>query len=130
MDERSTDQRRKAFVMALTDMDRYWGELFGDEVYYDLNYSDLFTRMWLEREREFRKTQLYDLMPKVSHRTAVKYVQRAIDEGLLVERVDPDDLRSKRVSMSAALVSRIEEFLDYSLEVFGTGPFTATAISA
>lgn len=117
------NQRRTAFVTALTDMDRYWGEVFGDEAFYDLNYSDLFTRMWLERDRWFRKTDLYHLMPKVSHRTAVKYIQKAIDSGLLLEKQDPDDMRCKRIGMSADLVQRIEQFMDYALTTFAKGPF-------
>lgn len=120
-----SNRRRSAFVMALTDMDHFWGEVFGDEVFYDLNYSDLFTRLWLYRDTRFRKTELYGFMPKVSHRTAVKYVQLAIERGLLVERPDPDDGRSKRISMSPDLRRRIERFLDYALQRFEKGVFGA-----
>lgn len=115
--------RRRAFVTALTEMDRYWGEVLEDQTFYDLNYSDLFTRMWLERDRWFRKTDLHGLMPKVSHRTAVKYIQKAIDSGLLLEKPDPDDLRCKRVAMSADLIRRIERFMDHALATFESGPF-------
>jgi hypothetical protein len=119
-----SNQRRKAFVTALTEMDRYWGDVLGDKAFYDLNYSDLFTRMWLERDRWFRKTDLYELMPKVSHRTAVKYIQKAIDSSLLIEKQDPDDMRCKRIAMSVDLIQRIEQFMDYALSTFEKGPFS------
>ena len=120
-----SDRRRTAFVSALTEMDRYWGEILGDEAFYDLNYSDLFTRMWLRRDHWFRKTDLYPLMPKVSHRTAVKYIQKAIDSGLLLEKQDPDDMRCKRIAMSEDLIRRIEQFMDHALSTFEQGPFGA-----
>jgi hypothetical protein len=61
-------------------------------------------------------------MPNISQRTAIKYIQTAIDHGLLVERMDPRDLRSRQVTMSADLRRRIELFLDYSISVFETLP--------
>ena len=118
-----SDRRRRAFVVALQESDACWGEVFGDDIFYDLNYSDLFTRMWLARDRPFKKTELYAFMPKVSHRTAVKYVQMAIERGLLQEAADPQDGRLKRITMSADLRSKIEQFLDHSLNTFERGPF-------
>lgn len=118
-----SDGRRQAFVLALIKMDHYWGEILGAPAFYDLNYSDLFTRMWMQQDRWFRKTELYELMPKVSHRTAVKYVQRAIASGVLLERPDKDDMRCKRIAMSPELLTRIEDFIDRALSTFEQGPF-------
>ena len=118
MPKKYADRRRRAFVIALQESDAHWGALFGDEVFYDLNYSDLFTRMWLARDRAFTKTELYRFMPKVSHRTAVKYVQTAIEKGLLDETVDDQDRRRRRITMSPQLLKVIEDFLDASLQTF------------
>ena len=118
MPKKCADRRRRAFVIALQESDAHWGALFGDEVFYDLNYSDLFTRMWLARDRAFTKTELYRFMPKVSHRTAVKYVQTAIEKGLLDETVDDQDRRRRRITMSPQLLKVIEDFLDASLQTF------------
>ena len=118
MPKKYADRRRRAFVIALQESDAHWGALFGDEVFYDLNYSDLFTRMWLARDRAFTKTELYRFMPKVSHRTAVKYVQTAIEKGLLDETVDDQDRRRRRITMSPQLLKVIEDFLDTSLQTF------------
>lgn len=127
MAKRWPDRRRRDFVSALTEIDRYWGEVLGDEAFYDLNYSDLFTRMWLERDRSFRKTDLYSLMPKVSRRTAVRYIQKAIDSGLLLETPDMEDMRCKRIAMSPELIRRIEQFIDHALSTFEGGPFRKDA---
>lgn len=116
-----SDKKKRQFVHALTSIDHYWGEIFADNLFYDLNYSDLFTRMWLQSDQPFRKTELYQFMPKVSQRTAAKYIQTAIDRGLLLETPDLEDRRSKRVSMSEDLINRIEQFLDYSIAVFAQG---------
>jgi len=118
MPKKYADRRRRAFVIALQESDAHWGALFGDDVFYDLNYSDLFTRMWLTRDRAFTKTELYRFMPKVSHRTAVKYVQTAIEKGLLDETVDDEDRRRRRITMSPQLLKVIEDFLDASLQTF------------
>ena len=118
MPKKYADRRRRAFVIALQESDAHWGALFGDEVFYDLNYSDLFTRMWLARDRAVTKTELYRFMPKVSHRTAVKYVQTAIEKGLLDETVDDQDRRRRRITMSPQLLKVIEDFLDASLQTF------------
>jgi|TARA_R100001143_G_scaffold47504_2_gene42577 hypothetical protein len=118
MPKKYADRRRRAFVIALQESDAHWGALFGDDVFYDLNYSDLFTRMWLARGQAFTKTELYRFMPKVSHRTAVKYVQTAIEKGLLDETVDEQDRRRRRITMSPQLLKVIEDFLDASLQTF------------
>ena len=117
------DPLRRAFAAALQKSDATWGDLFGDDVFYDLNYSDLFLRMWLSEQKHFRKTELYPFMYKVSHRTAVKYVQLAIDRGLLQESTDPTDRRARLISMSPTLRRRLERFIDASVQTFLDGPF-------
>jgi hypothetical protein len=124
---RYPDTRRRDFIDLLNDTDQYWVEVMGDRLFHDLNYYDLFTRMWLRLNNSsgttveaFRKSELYQLMPNISQRTAVKYIQMAIDQGLLIEQADPGDLRSRKITMSADLQRKIESFLDYSISVFDT----------
>ena len=127
---RYSDTRRRQFIGLLSDTDQYWVEVMGDRLFHDLNYYDLFTRMWLRLNNSsgipdgtveaFRKSELYQLMPNVSQRTAIKYIQIAIDQGLLIEQADPGDLRSRKITMSAHLQQKIESFLDYSISVFDT----------
>ena len=120
--EAHRDVRRRQFIQLLDNTDRYWVEVLGNRLFHDLNYYDLFTRMWLKLDDTYCKSELYQLMPNVSQRTAIKYIQAAIDHGLLVEHVDPQDLRSKRIGMSDDLRRKIELFLDYSVSVFEEFP--------
>ncbi|SEF63976.1 MarR family transcriptional regulator [Nitrosomonas ureae] len=117
---KQTDARRRQLIQLINSTDQYWLDVLGDKLFHDLNYYDLFTRIWLRLDDTFHKSELYQLMPNVSQRTAVKYVQIAIDQGLLIEHIDPNDLRSKRITMSTDLKQKIEIFLDYSVSVFET----------
>ena len=124
--KKQADTRRRQFIRLQNDTDQYWMDVLGDALFHDLNYYDLFTRMWLRsddaHDNTFQKSELYRLMPNVSQRTAIKYIQIAIDRGLLIEHVDPDDLRSRRITMSSDLKRKIELFLDYSISVFEALP--------
>jgi hypothetical protein len=121
-----TNARRRQFIQLLHSTDRYWVDVLGDNLLHDLNYYDLFTQMWLRLNgtprHTFHKSELYQLMPNVSQRTAIKYIQIAIDHGWLIEHINPEDLRSRQITMSADLERRIELFLDYSISVFETFP--------
>jgi DNA-binding MarR family transcriptional regulator len=103
---------------AILDMDQHWSALFGALELSDLNYSDLFIHMWLKREQPLRKTSLYEFMPGISRRTAVKYVQELIDRGLLEEMDAEDDRRVRFISLSAEIETRLDRFLRYSYERF------------
>jgi len=109
---------RTQIAQAIFDIDTFWAEIFADTEINDLNYCDLFTALWLHREEQLRKTDLYRFMPNISERTAVKYVQRAIDAGLLREWVSETDRRVRVVSMSDGARERMERFLDYTFERF------------
>jgi hypothetical protein len=118
--QRHSNMERLRFVQLINLTDQCWMNVLGDELFHDLNYYDLFTKMWLKHDHVFHKSELHQLMPNISQRTAVKYVQIAIDHGLLIEHTDPQDLRSKQITMSADLKRKIELFLDYSISVFET----------
>jgi hypothetical protein len=124
--KKQPDARRRRFIHLQNDTDQYWMDVLGDPLFHDLNYYDLFTRMWLRsddaHDNTFQKSELYQFMPNVSQRTAIKYIQIAIDRGLLIEHADADDLRSRRITMSSDLKRKIELFLDYSISVFETLP--------
>ena len=112
--------KKKSIDMAsaILDMDKQWSALFGEVELSDLNYSDLFIRMWLERGQPLRKTSLYEFMPGISRRTAVKYVQALIDRGLLEETDAEEDRRVRFISLSSAIETRIERFLRFAHDRF------------
>jgi hypothetical protein len=110
----------QAVARAILDMDLQWSASFGELGLNDLNYSDLFCHMWMDEQAHFAKTALYDFMPGVSRRTAVRYVQSLIDEGWLLETSAAHDRRIKYVSLAPAIAHRLEQFLAYVHERFGT----------
>lgn len=117
--QEQTHTKRCQFIQFLANIDDYWVEVLGDKRFHDLNYYDLFTQMWLKintgSNDQFRKSDLYIFMPNVSQRTAIKYIQVAIDHGLLIEHTDPEDLRSRQITMSDDLKRKIEKFLDHAI---------------
>lgn len=124
--DRPANARRRQFIQLLNSTDQYWMDVLGDKLFHDLNYYDLFTQMWLRLDGTtrdtFYKSELHQLMPNISQRTAIKYIQIAIDHGLLIEHMDPEDLRSRQITMSTGLKQKIELFLDYSISVFEVFP--------
>ena len=128
--DKHTNARRRQFIHVLNSIDRYWVDVLGDNLFHDLNYYDLFTQMWLRLDgtprHAFHQSEQYQLMPNVSQRTSIKDIQMAIDHGWLIEHTDPEDLRSRRITMSADLKQKIELFLDYSISVFKTVPLSVS----
>ncbi|TBU92613.1 MarR family transcriptional regulator [Pseudomonas dryadis] len=99
-------------------MDESWIALFSDIGLSDLCYCDLFIHMWLRRDQALHKTDLYAYMPSVSRRTAVKYVQNLIDQGLLQETGSEADKRVRRVTLTTPLIERLERFYDEACQHF------------
>lgn len=115
---KSNNHRIQA-AQAIFAIDSFWAETFADTSLSDLNYCDLFTQMWLTRKESAKpKTDLYDLMPNISRRTAVKYVQNAIDRGMLAEHECPTDKRIRLVTLTAPALEKVERFLDHACASF------------
>ncbi|MDB6060977.1 MAG: MarR family transcriptional regulator [Verrucomicrobiaceae bacterium] len=112
----TSKKKRAAVASAMLDMDDYWSANFIELGLNDLNYSDLFFQMWLRQGQALGKTGLYDFMPGISRRTAVKYVQELIDRKLLLEECAEDDKRVKYISLSKEIVTRLERYLDFAYE--------------
>jgi hypothetical protein len=118
MSRRYNVASRTEAALAIFDIDSFWANSFADTDLNDLNYCDLFTQMWLKRDQPLAKTELYELMPNISRRTAVKYVQKAIDQGLLEERESEQDRRVRLVSLSIDCLVRVDHFLDFTCQRF------------
>jgi len=119
MTVRFDQANRVEAARAIFDIDSFWAQAFADTNLNDLNYCDLFTQMWLMHQQDgLPKTELYELMPNISRRTAVKYLQRAIEEGMLEETESPRDRRVRLVSLSRRCIEKVQRFLDYTCERF------------
>ena len=115
---RISTKQRSSIAQAILDIDVHWAKTFQAAGLSHLDYCDLFVHMWLRRKQPLRKTDLYPLMPNVSPRTAVKYVQRAIDSGFILEFPDKCDRRARMVNMSDKVLADVERFLDYTKRRF------------
>lgn len=73
--------------------------------------TSLFLWLWIRRDDQTRKTEAYELMPGISHRTAVKRVQTAIDDGWILERRRKHDKRAIIIRLSKKAKEKINEFL-------------------
>ena len=121
MAKRLNDQDRAMTAQAILDIDEFWADIFSETALNDLNYCDLFTQMWLKRDVQLPKTELYSFMPNISQRTAVKYVQHAIDEGMLDECDCEHDRRVRLVSLSKECEAKVKRFLDFTCTRFRQG---------
>ena len=116
----STKKQRQNFVHTLNKMDATWMAFLQDKDFYDINYSDLFTGLWLS-DAPVRKQEAVKFMRHLGMQTAKKYLDHAIDKGFVVEIPDPDDGRAKRIQLSKTLKSGLENFFDHAIQLFREG---------
>ncbi len=106
------DQHREYLEM-INRIGSHWLTVFGDDTrFYSAAYWDLLTELW-RAEAPVRKTDALKFMTAVkSAHTAGKYVETALAESLLVETENPEDARSKLVSLSPGMRDRLDVFFD------------------
>jgi hypothetical protein len=109
--------QRIAFVRALKEMDAYWLDFLKEQDFYDLNYSDLFTGLWLRGE-PVTKTEAAQFTRHLGAQTSRKYINRAVTMGFLEELENPSDKRSRLIALSSELESGLADFFDHTIESF------------
>jgi hypothetical protein len=90
-----------------------WIDIFqGNTEFYSAAYWDLFTRMW-RNGAPVRKTDALGFMKGIkSPHTAGKYLDTAIGHGSLIETDNPQDARSKLLTLSSVMQQRLDAFFD------------------
>ena len=111
-------EQRRAFAHSLVDCDDKWATIFHGTPFSDLTYSDMLLRLWDLGKETISKTELYHSIHFVSYGTAVKYVQLAIDQGIIEELEDAQDRRVRRVRLSSKARAKVEQWIDYALKRF------------
>ena len=108
-----THAQRRAYLDLMARVSGHWVALFGGErEFYSTAYWDLFTALWAT-DSPMRKTDALAAMTAVkSAHTAGKYLDAAIRRGLVEERDNPSDARSKLVVLAPAMKTRLDNFFD------------------
>jgi len=117
-DNSQTGRRRTRFLLALRELDDAWVAAFHKSGFGDIYFSRLFTELWLRDSIAVSKTAAYDLVKGVSVQTAMKYVNKAIADGYLVEVDNPGYGRSRLLRMSPLLHDQFAQVIDRANAAF------------
>jgi len=113
MTTRYTRAQQKQYLEMTDLVSRSWLDVFrGDTDFYSAAYWDLLTEIW-RADKPVRKTDALRYMKAIkSAHTASKYVESSIKRGFLVETDNPEDARSKLLSLSPDMRTRLDRFFD------------------
>lgn len=106
-------QQYKEYLRMTARRGMSWLNVFGDDRdFWSAAYWDLFTSLW-DSDGPVRKTDALKFMRAVkSAHTAGKYVDAAISKGFLIEEDNPEDARSKLLTLSSDMRDRLDAFFD------------------
>ncbi len=111
------DAQRRAYLTFTERLGGEWLVVFqGNTEFYSAAYWDLLTGLWRQDE-PVRKTDALAFMQAVkSPHTAGKYVETAVAYGYVIEAPNPEDARSRLLSLSPDMRQRMDAFFDRALE--------------
>jgi len=112
-----TDEQRRDYLTFTDKVGAGWVQLFaGDTAFYSAAYWDLFTHLWRLNE-PVRKTDAFGAITGVkSPLTASKYIETALARGLIVEKENPRDARSKLLALSPQMRAQMDAFFDDAVD--------------
>ena len=107
------DRQRREYLALMDRMSVHWLEVFGGrEAFYSAQYWDLFKTVW-QSPRPVTKTEALRCMTGIkSAHTAGRYLETALEEGLLIEEDNPRDKRSRLIRLSPEMRDRLDRFFD------------------
>ncbi|WP_139121625.1 helix-turn-helix domain-containing protein [Piscirickettsia litoralis] len=108
------DHDRRHFIDFYIKMDAIWAEEFDEEEYTNIHYATLFFQLW-NKNKPVSKTDAYRFMHNISSQTAQKYLNKAIKRGSIIEIDNPEDKRSKLVTLSKHTKNSLIRCIDATL---------------
>lgn len=108
-----TDSQRRVYLEFTDRIGKGWVEVFeGDTDFYNAAFWDLFTHLWRNPE-PVRKTDAGRAITGVkSPLTAAKYIDTALGRGMIIEKENPEDARSKLLALSPPMRAQMDAFFD------------------
>ena len=108
-----TDSQRRVYLEFTDRIGKGWIEVFeGDTDFYNAAFWDLFTHLWRNPEPA-RKTDAGRAITGVkSPLTAAKYIDTALSRGMIIEKENPEDARSKLLVLSPPMRAQMDAFFD------------------
>ncbi len=116
MDLKYNNDQHRVYLQLTGQVGGNWLDIFeGNTEFYSATYWDLLTNIWL-RNKPVRKTEALGFMTAIkSAHTASKYVETAIKYGYLIETENPNDARSKLLTLSTEMRQRLDVFFDRAI---------------
>ncbi len=94
-----------------------WVEVFdGNNEFYSTHYWDLLTEMWYADKPLMVSDALRFMRSIKSPFTARKYLQKVIEEGMIVEMKNPKDERSMLVLLAPSIKKKLDAFFDGAID--------------
>ncbi len=109
------DQHREYILMSRK-VGTDWLNVFaGNTDFYSTYYWELLTEMWFHNKPVMVSDALRYMKSIKSPFTARKYLQKAIEGGLVAERKNPSDERSVLVELTPDLRKQMDTFFDKAI---------------
>ena len=89
--------------------------LSGDKTFWDTAYWDLFTKLW-RAQAAVKKTDAIGYMTGKTTPTATKYLNSAIKQGLITQKRNKKDPRSKLIELSDEMRERLDIYFNFVLK--------------
>jgi hypothetical protein len=117
MGRKYTVAQRRLYLDMTDAIGADWVKVFeGDTEFYSAAYWDLLRNIW-RQESPVRKTDALRFMTGIkSAHTAGKYIDFALENGVLEESENPKDARSKLIRLSDEMRDRLDDFFDDAVD--------------
>ncbi len=112
-----TDKQRRTYLSFTDRVGAGWVQLFdGDTEFYSAAYWDLLTYLWRNTDPQRKTDAMAAITGVKSPLTAAKYIETAIKRGIIIERENPSDARSKLLALSDQMREKMDVFFDNAVD--------------